>query len=377
MSDHLPDSLMRTLSPHLALGKSRLQTLAWLIIGLVNARTVNLSHLASQCSGDAQVKSSYRRLQRFFQYVSLEGDWVAPAVVKLLRVRSPWVLCLDRTNWKIGRTEVNILMLAIATRRMRLPLMWTVLDKAGTSNQEERIVLMRRHLALFGAGSIAWLLADREFNGETWIEFLLENKIVFAIRMKENLKVAFDDGRVFPLRSLLARTAGIRLLKNRPARLKTMDGNLGVPLRFAAKRIKDGKLLIVATNGPAGKALKAYRRRWRIECLFGDSKTRGFNMEDTRITNPDKLNTLSFSLQWFSTLLGNLVFHPGQGCVGRAVVVVGIGSHHLGQKAIRHAQTGQHGGVAVSEGIWTPPETQFRKTRFRMIASSVRLCGLG
>ena len=292
MSDPLPDTLMRTLSPHLALGKSRLQTLAWLIIGLVNARTVNLSHLASQCSGDAQVKSSYRRLQRFFQYVSLEGDWVAPAVVKLLRVRSPWVLCLDRTNWKIGRTEVNILMLAIATRRMRLPLMWTVLDKAGTSNQEERIVLMRRHLALFGAGSIAWLLADREFNGETWIEFLLENKIVFAIRMKENLKVAFDDGRVFPLRSLLARTAGIRLLKNRPARLKTMDGNLGVPLRFAAKRIKDGELLIVATNGPAGKALKAYRRRWRIECLFGDSKTRGFNMEDTRITNPDKLNTL-------------------------------------------------------------------------------------
>ena len=51
-------------------------------------------------------------------------------------------------------------MLAIATQRFRVPLMWTVLDKAGASNQCERIVLMRRYLALFGSGSIAWLLAD-------------------------------------------------------------------------------------------------------------------------------------------------------------------------------------------------------------------------
>ncbi len=42
----------------------------------------------------------------------------------------------------------------------------------------------------------------------------------------------------------------------------------------------------------AGKALKAYRKRWRIECLFGDSKTRGLNREDTRLTQPAKLNTL-------------------------------------------------------------------------------------
>ena len=165
--------------------QSRLQTLSWLIIGLVNARTVNLSHLASQCSGSAQIAYSYRRLQRFFQYVTLEGDWLALAVVRLLKLKAPWVLCLDRTNWQIGRHEVNILMLAIATQRFRIPLMWTVLDKAGASNQCERIVLMRRYLALFGSGSIAWLLADREFIGGRWIKFLLENNVLFAIRVKE------------------------------------------------------------------------------------------------------------------------------------------------------------------------------------------------
>ncbi len=174
MSHHLPDALVRTLSPHLELSKSRLETLSWLITGLVVARTVNLSHLASQCSNNALVSSNYRRLQRFFQYVTLEGDWLALAVVKLLSLRAPWVLCLDRTNWKIGRHEVNILMLAIATRRFRIPLMWTVLDKAGSSNQDERIALLRRYLALFGAGSITWLLADREFIGQRWIKLLYQ-----------------------------------------------------------------------------------------------------------------------------------------------------------------------------------------------------------
>ncbi len=192
--------------------QSRLQTLSWLIIGLINARTVNLSHVASQFAGAAQVSSSYRRLQRFFQHVRLEGDWLAVAVVKLMKIRPPWVLCLDRTNWKIGRRDVNILMLAVVTRRLRIPLMWTVLDKAGSSNQCERIALLRRYLALFGPRSIAWLLADREFIGGRWIEFLLENNIMFAIRVKESSLVCLDDGRCFQLKSLLRKGKGIMVL---------------------------------------------------------------------------------------------------------------------------------------------------------------------
>lgn len=29
------------------------------------------------------------------------------------------------------------------------------------------------------------------------------------------------------------------------------------------------------------QALNDYRKRWAIECLFGDAKTRGLNLEDT------------------------------------------------------------------------------------------------
>ncbi len=32
-------------------------------------------------------------------------------------------------------------------------------------------------MALLGSGSIAWLLADREFIGGRWMKFLLENNV--------------------------------------------------------------------------------------------------------------------------------------------------------------------------------------------------------
>ena len=82
------------------------------------------------------------------------------------------MLCLDRTNWKVGSRDVNILLLAVVTRRHRVPLLWTVLDKAGTSDTAERTALMRRYLAIFGASSIKFLLADREFIGAEWFNFL-------------------------------------------------------------------------------------------------------------------------------------------------------------------------------------------------------------
>ncbi len=76
----------------------------------------------------------------------------------------------------------------------------------------------------------------------------------------------------------------------------------GLPLAFAAKRLADDEFLIVATNGPTDKALNIYRKRWQIECLFGDSKTRGLNMEDTRITDPAKLSTrlslITLAMAW-------------------------------------------------------------------------------
>lgn len=289
MTGMLLAPLIATLRPHFELGKTRLETLAVLLVELANGRTINLSHLASQFPGPALHASNYRRLQRFFQFVRLDTDTAIRLVVRILTLGQPRLLALDRTQWALGSSEVNILVLAVVTRRFQVPLVWTLLDHRGCSNTEQRIDLMERYVRLFGASSIKAVLADREFIGTEWIEFLNENNIPFVIRLKENMRFQREDGSVRDFPTLLRKhrrgtwTGWLSDMKT------TAEGKL----QFAAKRIRNGELLIVATNLDDGpRSLNLYRRRWDVECLLADAKTRGFNSEDTHITDPAKLGNL-------------------------------------------------------------------------------------
>ena len=63
------------------------------------------------------------------------------------------------------------------------------LGRAGSrrnSCTEDRIAILRRAIERFGAEKIEALLADREFIGKEWFDFLIANKIPFVIRIKQN-----------------------------------------------------------------------------------------------------------------------------------------------------------------------------------------------
>jgi len=252
---------------------------------------VNLTHLTGAFSGPAKLSSNYRRLQRFFQYVRLDADWLARTLVALLRLAPPYRLCLDRTNWKVGARDINLLVLCIVTRRARIPVMWDILDRAGASSMAQRQALVDRFIALFGTHSIKLLLADREFDGSQWFEFLVENDIPFAIRVSGRLNVRLTDGFKGPLGRFTRRAKARRHLTEVSGCFAGMDERFAASLRFGVV-IHAGNAIIVATNRHPRKALNAYKGRWQIECLFAETKTRGFNMEDTRLTHPEKLSLL-------------------------------------------------------------------------------------
>ncbi len=246
----LHTALIGTLSTHFGLSKSRLLTLAVLITGLAQSRTVNLSHLASHCPGDARHSSHYRRLQRFFQFVRLDMDSMALLVVHMLNLARPKCLALDRTNWKIGSTDVNILMLAVVTRRFRVPLLWTLLPHQGNSDTASRIALMRRYLALFPVASIECLFADREFIGASWMDFLNQNNIPFVIRVKADMNVTLQTGQTCSLKTLLTRKRARRATPIWQAFQNGTHATGQSLLKFVAKQLKTDEWLIVVTNKP-------------------------------------------------------------------------------------------------------------------------------
>src|SRR3982751_6953702 len=120
-------ALQLALQGHLSLRKSRLESFCVLVVGVLLPRTVNLSHLACMFPTRAEIASNYRRLQRFFEQVIVDGGQLARVIVRIAGLGSgPWLLALDRTCWKFGRHEVNVLMLAIIRHGSAIPLMWDV-----------------------------------------------------------------------------------------------------------------------------------------------------------------------------------------------------------------------------------------------------------
>src|SRR5215210_1777899 len=91
--------LERTLAENVAWNRARINFLARFIIAITQVRTVNLSEIASVFLGRATRESHYKRAQRFLRFFELPYAEVARCVVRLLRMRAPWVLTLDRTDW--------------------------------------------------------------------------------------------------------------------------------------------------------------------------------------------------------------------------------------------------------------------------------------
>jgi transposase len=215
---------------------------------------------------------------------------IVPLVFRLFPLGDKCTLILDRTNWKWGKTPINILMLSIAYRGIGIPLFWVVLNLEGNSCAEDRIDLLKRVVERLGISRIEVLLADREFIGTQWFRFLIEQKIPFIIRVKQNSMVEIGETNklsIGRLRTWLSR----KKVVNHPINLWGLSLYASIEKRKGAK-----EQMIVVSNFKFEDPLGMYRRRWEIETMFGCLKTRGFRMEDTHITDPDKIEKVVFVL---------------------------------------------------------------------------------
>ena len=270
--------------------KCRIDCLGQMIQALFVVRTINLTQVASAFKSEVKEQSSYRRVCRFFTGFSFDMSSIVLLVFRLFPFSEKCTLILDRTNWKWGKTPINILMLSIAYKGIGIPLFWVVLNLEGNSCTEDRIDLLKRVMERLGIGRIEVLLADREFVGTQWFGFLIEQKIPFIIRVKQNFMVEIGENGKLPighLRKWLSR----KKVVNYPINLWSLSLYVSIEKRKGAK-----EQMIVVSNVKFEDPLGMYRRRWEIETMFGCLKTRGFRMEDTHITDPDKIEKVMFVL---------------------------------------------------------------------------------
>jgi len=279
--------LRQALKPHLEWHGARLSFLALFLVALLRVKTVNLAEIATGFRTNAQTSSNYKRLQRFFRDFDLDYAVVARLIVALMNIPQPWILSTDRTEWSFGQTRFNILMLGVVHNGVAYPLIWTMLNKKGNSNSNERMNLLDRFEQIFPDTEVAYISGDREFVGKEWLTYLLiEPAILFRLRIKKSDRIG--DGKK-QLR------ASILFAHLKPGQTQILSGRRWVWGRLvyvSALRLDDGELLIIITPDATRSAIADYAQRWGIETLFGIFKTRGFCLESTHFTDAQRLSKL-------------------------------------------------------------------------------------
>jgi hypothetical protein len=289
--------LERTLHENVTWNRARINFLARFIIALIEVRTVNLTEITNVFMGHAKPSSHYKRAQRFLRFFEMPYAEVARFVVRLLRVPAPWVITIDRTDWYLGETPINIMVIGIAYRGVAFPVLWTILEKKGCSDTPERIALIREFGRIFGYQALSYLCADREFIGKDWFSWLRSQRVDFPIRVRENTQVRNGRGQLVDIHRLFRSQ---RL--GEPLALEQARSVWGLPLFVSGVRLSSGEYVIVVAPNSTPTALSDYARRWEIETLFSCLKSRGFRLEETHVVHPERLKKLlallAFAFCW-------------------------------------------------------------------------------
>ena len=225
-------------------------------------------------------------------------------MLRLLKIESPYTIAIDRTEWQLGSQWVNVLMLSIAYRSVSIPLFWTVIAEKGCSDDEERKAILQKFIDEFGEKSIRFVTADREFCSKAWLKHLIEKKISYRLRIKANHQITNARGTKVRA-SRLCRTLKINeRIELRGARLMWEQA-----VFVAVCRKAEGDNVLIISSEQSGRILLEYGERWKIETLFGILKTRGFRLEDTHLTEIERisklLSILTLAVSW-AMLAGEL-----------------------------------------------------------------------
>lgn len=283
---------------------ARVETFIALISGIIQSGSVQQVKAIMGFSSSAHTLSLCQRVRRFFKEQAFDAATLARLIMTLFNPDAvPVRLILDRTNWKRGQLDMNVLVLAISVGPITAPIFVHAFAHGGSSQSQHRIDLMKIFVETFPSLRILHLTADREFIGRIWIDYLVQQNIPFIIRMKENQFVKHGSQSVY------IGTFFQHLQKNQKRALEIDIEEHRMYLE--GTRSKDGELVIVMSNMPGTGQLKRYRHRWKIECMFRHTKTSGFHMEGTGLQHKERLEKLWLIV---SIALGLCIMYGQQEC---------------------------------------------------------------
>jgi len=266
-------------------------TLAMMITGILRGRNGQLKKIARAVQYSYKKESLGERFRRFVRNKNIDVNVVYALLIgKILKAigQGPITLMIDST--KIGGRCI-CLMVSIYYKSRALPFAWlTFKGRKGHSSQATQLKLFKRVKDLLPADVPVILLGDGEFDGSEVVEwFKTETNWQYVCRT-DHTTLIFHQGRWIALDQLPLEPGEETFLKDV---LFTQANQIGpVNILVVWHETKECHWFFVTNVETAAEAKAWYTKRFTTETLFSDFKSRGFNLDSTRMWKPERVNRL-------------------------------------------------------------------------------------
>jgi hypothetical protein len=288
--------------------------LALTVLALAQSRDCHLATLATVLPLEGKRENLIQRLRRWLKNPRLtQRVYYVPLIKHLF---THWegaevALVMDRTDLT---NRHSLLVLGVAYGKRAIPLAWCLLG-FGSTTAEMQVKLLKKVQPWLPAAKDKriTLFADCEFRAVAVQRYCRQQKWHWQIGVKSDTYFRTPNGAWQRLNSLGV-TPGERLYVQNI--YLTQEHDFGrVNLMVDWNPEEDAARYIVLDQKADGQAWRRGRKRFWIEMTFRDWKSYGFDLENSRLEDPQRIENLVLAMA-VTTLwmlhLGQRLTHTGQ-----------------------------------------------------------------
>lgn len=295
-----------------------LNTLAGMVTGIVLGKSCQLPTLAAKAPDDSLVESRSKRFSRWLQNDSVTPEvYFLPFIERLLTSLAqtrPLVFIMDGSE--VGRGCLALvraegpLWVSVVYSHRALPIAWVVVrGSKGHFPAETHVRLLREVVERMPFTATAQFLGDGEFDSRELQQALDACQWTYVCRTAKNTQVQID-GEWVALASMDVHRGRKKMWR---AVRFTQAGYGPVQVIGWWDSACDEPLYLVTNLTERDEACRCYQKRLLIETLFSDQKSRGFRLNQSHLSDPERLSRLliaSCLAYWWIIYLGTLASQP-------------------------------------------------------------------
>lgn len=260
-----------------------------MVSGIVLKGCSRLSSMAAALPTRALEKSSFRRLQRFVSnpHVDAQAHYL-PFAQQILQA-----LSVNRLVFAMDSSQVAnncmVLLIGVVYRNRLLPITWIVYQgKKGHTTAQKHIEVLELLQPLLPTDSEVVLLGDGEFDNVPMLQWVEEHTDwKYVVRTAKSSQV-FINSEQFRMDSF-QEEGYITTIK-----YCSFTNHRYGPITAVVwwEEGYEKPLYLISNCEETDKICSWYQKRFLIETLFSDQKSRGFGVDKSHLSCPEKVSRL-------------------------------------------------------------------------------------